>query len=85
MKYNQLGRFDISQELIRKNPDEVAKIFSGMIVLKVVSDLSTDTATYTAICDGFLSVAEHHQIPFYACTVESKDGKYHSHKWTIWQ
>ncbi len=59
MNNRQLGRFSISEELVRNNPDLVARAFAlfGIVPVRAESMFWNRSIEYVALCESF------HEVP----------------------
>lgn len=67
MSESRIGRFKISQAIVRKDPDSVAAVFSKMRCVPVRIDVRflDDAMEYTAISPEFDAIATADEIPWY--------------------
>jgi len=71
MDYRQLGKFEISTELIVKRTDDVREAFRalGCVVVETETSFVRNTIRYVAVCDRFDKVPLGEMIPEYKIKV----------------
>jgi len=67
MKSNQLGKFKIAEELIRRNPDQIFEAFQIIRVVPVRAEtlFAERAIEYVAICERFAEVLPDKVCPDY--------------------
>jgi len=78
MDYRQLGKFEISTELIVKRTDDVREAFRalGCVVVETKTSFVRNTIRYVAVCDRFEKVPLGEMIPEYKIRVSiDSDGQ----------
>ncbi len=71
MKYEQMGRFKITGQLIRAYPERVAQVFSIIGCVPVWADETEDgQIEYKAVCELFDALDDGDKIPEYVLRIE---------------
>lgn len=59
------GKFSVSMEIIRENPDFVMKLMGMCVIVRAERMFVNDSIEYIALSELFDEVEEGHQIPEY--------------------
>ncbi len=71
MKYEQMGRFTITGQLIRAYPERVAQVFAIIGCVPVRAEVTEkDSVEYEAICELFDALDDGDKIPEYVLRIE---------------
>ena len=75
MNGRQIGRFEVSERIVRDNPDEVAAVLAFMRAVPVRAEFifATQLIEYTAISESFRELEMGTMIPRYTLVVERDD------------
>lgn len=75
MNDRQLGRFSVTSDMVRTNPDAVASIFSllGVVIVRAEQSFARQEIEYIGLSNQFEEVELGTIIPEYSITIRSEE------------
>ncbi len=75
MNDRNLGRFTVTTDCIRRNPNEAAQVFKmlNLVVVRAECMFADSVVEYTGISDQFVEIEMGQSIPEYRLEITSKE------------
>jgi len=78
---NRRGKFVVNYDLVIKNPEQMMKVLSNVLIIRAENDFVKNQITYSGFCESFDEVAYHHEAPFYQAEITEHPDKTITVQW----